>query len=44
MFDREIMDKKLVDDLKSGKVEEVSHLILPFISSSLNLVPKDDKD
>lgn len=38
-----IIVKKLDDDLRCRQVEEVTNLILPFISSSLGLVPKHDR-
>lgn len=37
------MDEKLVDDLRSGKVEEVPNSISLFIFSYLGLIPKHDK-
>lgn len=43
LVDTEIIDKKLADDLKSRKVEEVLNPNLPFISSPLGLIPKHDR-
>lgn len=42
LVDTKIIDRKLADDLRSRKVEEVSNPTLPFISSPLGLVPKHD--
>lgn len=39
-MDTEIINKKLANDLKIGRVEEVAKLISPFISSLSKLVPK----
>ena len=43
LVDTEIIDKKLADDLKCRKVENVLNPTLPFISSPLGLVPKHDE-
>lgn len=40
LVDTKIIDNKLVDDLRSGKVEEVLNRILPFISFLVDLIPK----
>ncbi len=42
LADTGIIDKKLAEDLRCRRVEEVTNPTLPFISSPLGLVPKHD--
>lgn len=43
LVDTEIVDKKLLDNLKSSKVEKVPHLISLFIFTPLGFVPQYDE-
>ena len=42
LADTEMIDKKLAEDLRCRRVEEVTIPTMPFISSPLGLVPKHD--